>query len=277
MSLFKKLLSRLVENEQTVDGSGFDQYLTQTPRSAHSDFGLFRDDPDQLKRIQAFVNAYLGGSYIEPEAAINLLRSKLNHAGLDFDFNSKTKLSTGSHSFQLNRYGEIFGTTPTHDLLKNGFDKGKEYVPLTLSFTLTGTPTGKMYFTDIQITKSGLIDQAENNTPTPQVEEQYDESGEMLMESKDMGLSVMNMIMKNPKIKTKVIEPVFRSLVVMKGKKKLTHEEATTRLTFAAKSAVRKLAGMGKINKSKVDDALIKRVSNHLMKKFKGMKTLSGE
>lgn len=277
MSLFKKILSRLVENEQTVDGSGFDMYLTKTGRSAHSDYGLFRDDQDQLKRIQAFVNAYLGGSYIEPEAAVNLLRSKLNHAGLDFDFNSKSKLSAGTHSFQLNRYGEIFGTTPTHDLLKNGFDKGKEYVPLNLTFNLMGTPTGKMYFTDIQITKAGMVDQMERETPTPQVEETYDESGEMLMESKDMGLSVMNMIMKNPKIKTKVIEPVFRSLVVLKGKKKLTHEEASTRLSFAAKSAVRKLTAMGKINKNSVNDALIKRVSNHLMKKFKGMKTLSGE
>jgi len=277
MSLFKKIMSRIVENEQTVDGSGFDQHLTQTARSAHSDFGLFRDDPDQLRRLQAFVNAYLGGSYIEPEAAINLLKSKLNHAGLDFDFNSKTKLSPGSHSFQLNRYGEIFGTTPTHDLLKNGFDRGKEYVPLNLSFTLTSTPTGKMYFTDIQITRSGLADQAELKTPTPQVEEQYDETGEMLIESKDMGLSVMNMIMKNPQIKTKVIEPVFRSLVVMKGKKKLTTDEANTRLTFAAKSAIRKLSSMGKINKDKVDNALVKRVSSHLMKKFKGIKTLSGE
>lgn len=277
MSLFKKILSRLVENEQTVDGSGFDHHLINTARSAHSDFGLFRDDPDQLRRLQAFVNAYLGGSYIEPEAAINLLKSKLNHAGLDFDFNSKTKLSTGSHSFQLNRYGEIFGTTPTHDLLKNGFDKGKDYVPLTLTFNLTATPTGKMYFTDINITRSGILDQSETSSPSPQVEESYDESGEMLLESKDIGLSVMNMIMKNPKIKSKVVEPVFRSLLVMKNKKKLTDEELNARLNFAAKSAIKKLSSMGKISKNKIDDNLVKRVAGQLKKKFKGMKTLSGE
>lgn len=277
MSIFKKILNRLVENEQTVDGSGFTKHLTQTGRSAHSDYGLFRDDPDQLRRIQAFVSSFLGGSYIEPEAAICLLKSKLNHAGLDFDFNSKTKLSPGSHRFQLNRYGEIFGTTPTHDLLRSGFDRGKEYVPLILTFSITGTPEGKMYFTDINITRSGIIDQADAQTPTPGVEESYDETGEILIESKDVGLSVMNMIMKNPKIKTKVIEPVFRSLVVMKNKKKLTTDELDSRLSFAAKSAIKKLSTMGKLPKNKVDDNLIKRVSTQLKKKFKGMKTLSGE
>lgn len=270
-------IRKLFENEYVDAGTAFTGYSDLAPRSAHSDFGIFRDDPDQINRINAFVNAYLGGSYIQPESAISLLRSKLNHAGLDFDFNSKMKLGPGNHSFQLNRYGEVFGTTPTHDLLKNGFDRGKDYVPLQLNFELTKTPSGKMYFTSVSVSKSGLADQAERTSPTPQVEEQYDESGEMLIESKDMGLSVMNMIMKNPKIKTKVIEPVFRSLVTMKNKKKLSPEETTSRLMFASKSALKKLAGMGKISNNHINDGLIKRVAGHLTKKFRSIKTLSGE
>ena len=275
MSLFKQILSRLVENEQTPDGSGFDQYLTQTGRSAHSDFGIFRDDPDQLRRLQAFVNAYLGGSYIEPEAAVMLLRSKMNHAGLDFDFNHKTKLTPGNHSFQLNRYGEVFGTTPTHDLLKNGFNRGKDLIPMILTFNLQDTPTGKMYFTDIKVTRSGLADQADAQTPTPQVEEKYDESGNMLIESSNMAASSVRMMMKHPHVKTKVIEPVFKAL--MKSKKKLTPDEVHGRISFVARSGLRKLGKEGKIDSSNIDDKLIKNVTKILHSKFKGMKTLSGD
>ena len=275
MSLFKKILSRLVENEQTPDGSGFEQHLTQTGRSAYSDFGIFRDDPDQLRRMQAFVNAYLGGSYIEPEAAVMLLRSKMNHAGLDFDFNHKIKLTPGNHSFQLNRYGEVFGTTPTHDLLKNGFNRGKDLIPMILTFNLQDTPTGKMYFTDIKVTRSGLADQADAQTPTPQVEEQFNEYGNMLLESSNMAASSVKMMMKHAHVKTKVIEPVFKAL--MKNKNKLSTQEVHGRIAFAARSGLRKLGKEGKIDSSRIDVKLITGVTKILLSKFKGMKTLSGD
>jgi hypothetical protein len=40
---------------------------------------------------------------------------------LDFNFNSNTKLVPGPNQFPLTRFGGTFGTTPEHDLLKDGF------------------------------------------------------------------------------------------------------------------------------------------------------------
>jgi hypothetical protein len=45
----------------------------------------------------------------------------MNIIGLDFDFTPKTKLMPGANVFPLTRYGGTFGTTPEHDLTKDGF------------------------------------------------------------------------------------------------------------------------------------------------------------
>ena len=278
MKNFKNILTNLLENEYVEAGSIFNGYSDPMPRTAHSDHGLFRDDASQFNRINAFVHNFLAGTYLDPRAAIALLRSKLNHAGLDFEFNNTVKLVPGNNSFQLNRFGEKFGTTPTHDLLKQGFDRGIDYLPLSLSFNLSQLPDGKMMFTDIMLSRTGGIqDQISQAFPNQPVEEKYDESGEMLIESSNMSLSIMNMVMKNKEVKTKVLEPVFRSLMTMKAKKKLSKEEAMNRLSFAAKSATRRLVRAGKIKKDHVNDALVGKMASNMYKKFKGMKTLTGE
>jgi hypothetical protein len=278
MKNFKNILNTLLENEYVEAGSVFNGFSDPMPRTAHSDHGLFRDDASQFNRINAFVHNFLSGTYLDPRAAIALLRSKLNHAGLDFEFNNTVKLVPGNNTFQLNRFGEKFGTTPTHDLLKQGFDRGIEYLPLRLSFVLSQMPDGKMMFTDIMLTRTGGVeDQLNQAFPNQPVEEKYDEAGEVLLESSNMSLSIMNMVMKNREVKTKVLEPVFRSLLTMKAKKKLSQEEAMNRLNFAAKSATRRLIRSGKIKKDHVSDTLVSKIASNMYKKFKGMRTLNGE
>jgi len=277
MENIKNLVQLILENEYVDAGTAFNGYNVAIPRSAHSDFGVHRDDFSQVNRIHAFANSFLSGGYLEPQAALVMLKSKLNHAGLDFDFNRKTKLKEGNNAFQLNRYGEIFGTTPTTNLLKDGFDRGTDYIPLQLTFNLTRSPNGKAYFSNIQIGQTGLIDVANMVDPLAPVEEMFDETGEVLVESKDMVGSLTNMIMKNKEIKSKVLEPIFKSLMVTKKKKKLTKDATISRLKFAAKSAVRKLTNMGKIKKGMADDKIIDKLANSLYRKFRTMETLTGD
>ena len=43
-------------------------------------------------------------------------------AGLDFEFNGKTPINVGVVNYlKLTRFGGTFGTTPEHDLMKDGF------------------------------------------------------------------------------------------------------------------------------------------------------------
>ncbi len=236
MTDYKKIINLLLEDTATSLPGAFDGFPSffeneRSMRDAQSDYGLYRSDSSQINRVNAFANSFLSGSYIDPDGALMHLRAKLNHAGLDFDYTRKTKLKEGYNTFLLNRFGEIFGTTPTTNLLKDGFDRGKDYIPLQLSFNLIKAPTGKMYFSQIQIEPTSIMNMANVIAPLSPVEEEvFDESGELLLESKDMVGSVTNMIMKNKEIKTKVLEPIFKSLMSMKRKKKLKIKKVRRKL-----------------------------------------------
>lgn len=122
MKKFKDIIN-LIESE-SFDGGGFGEPFqpTKTTRTAASDFGVHRIENDtQLNRIKAFLSTFAGREYIDPRGALALLRAKMNIMGLDFNFNAKTKLVPGANQFPLTRFGGTFGTTPEHDLLKNGF------------------------------------------------------------------------------------------------------------------------------------------------------------
>jgi len=123
MKKFKQIIA-LVESGEAEDGGGFGEphQPSRTTRSAASDFGAHRIENDtQLNRVKAFLSSFTNREYIEPRGALALLRAKLNILGLDFSFNPKTKLMPGPNLFPLNRFGGTFGTTPEHDLLKDGF------------------------------------------------------------------------------------------------------------------------------------------------------------
>lgn len=118
MKKYKELKKTLMESE-LEDGGALGGYPAQRSRSAHSDYGIHRlDSSEQVQRIQAFLSAFTQREYLEPRAAVSLLRVKLNLAGLDFDFNNKTDLQAGAvNILPLKRFGGTFGksvTTP-HD------------------------------------------------------------------------------------------------------------------------------------------------------------------
>ena len=122
MKKFKQLKTELFESEN-MDGGALGQWPTNGPNSAHSDYGVHRiESEEQVQRLQAFVNSFMKREFLDPRAALSLLRVKLNLAGLDFDFNNKTEVTAERPmAFQLKRFGGTFGTTPTHNLMKDGF------------------------------------------------------------------------------------------------------------------------------------------------------------
>lgn len=140
-----KQLKKLLNEGEYMDGGALGAFPTKnSTRSAYSDEGVYRvEKPEQLQRLQAFLNAFTSKEYLDPRSALSLLRVKLNLAGLDFDFNNKTEIKGNQTiNFKLNRFGGTFGTSPSHDLSK-GFETtdGLES-PLTLIVSLGEAPSG---------------------------------------------------------------------------------------------------------------------------------------
>jgi hypothetical protein len=119
MKRYKELKKQLNESEY-MDGGALGQWPTNAPGSAHSDFGVHRIESDeQIQRLQAFLYTFSNKEYLDPRAALSLLRVKLNLAGFDFDFTNKTEIKPNeTMAFHLKRFGGTFGTTPEHNLLK---------------------------------------------------------------------------------------------------------------------------------------------------------------
>lgn len=122
MKKFKQLKQQLFEGE-LEDGGALGQWPTSAPNSAHSDYGIHRvESEEQIQRLQAFLNSYTKKEFLDPRAALSLLRVKLNLAGLDFDFTNKTEVTAEKPMIlQLKRFGGTFGVTPTTDLTKEPF------------------------------------------------------------------------------------------------------------------------------------------------------------
>lgn len=168
MKSYKQLKKQLNEDAY-MDGGAIGGFPTQnSTRSAFSDYGVHRlDSSEQLQRLQAFLNAFTGREYLEPRAAMSLLRVKLNLAGIDFDFSNKTNLDVnGVNSFTLKRFGGTFGKTPTTPY--NEFettDGFKEFLGhgLNLLISVSVSPSG-LYKLDGKIEGAG-----ETNLDKPKV------------------------------------------------------------------------------------------------------------
>jgi len=157
MKKYKELKTQLNENE-LADGGALGGYPhNKNSRSAFSDYGVHRtENPEQLQRLQAFLNAFTSREYLEPRSALSLLRVKLNLAGLDFDFHGKTDVKFGqTMSFPLKKFGGTFGTSPTHDL-SNGFEvtDGFDGNSLTLVITIRESDSG-LYMLDAKLIGGG--------------------------------------------------------------------------------------------------------------------------
>jgi hypothetical protein len=120
MKTYKELqqtIETLTEGQETVGGAA---------RSAHSNFGVHRvENLTELIRLNSFLKAFTQREFLEPKSAVAQIKHKLNLAGLDFDWNNKSELNIeDTMKLPLNRWGGSFGTTPTHNLLVQGFYTG---------------------------------------------------------------------------------------------------------------------------------------------------------
>ena len=169
MKKFKQLKQQLNEDAY-MDGGALGQWPTpNSTRSAFSDFGVHRvEHQEQLKRIQAFLNAFTSREYLEPRAALSLMRVKLNLAGFDFDFNRKTEILTQTPiAFELKRFGGTFGkslTTP-HDKFDttDGFEGILDGDHLVLSVVIEEAPSG-LYKLNAQIIREKSQENATNKS-----------------------------------------------------------------------------------------------------------------
>lgn len=97
-------------------------------RNALTDFGTFRVEyPRSVRAANAFLGSFSGQTFIEPELTMNVVKTKLNILGLDFEYNGR--LSDGVNMFPLVQWGSptlgVFGTDQfgRRDLSKEGFMK----------------------------------------------------------------------------------------------------------------------------------------------------------
>jgi hypothetical protein len=167
MKKYKELRKQLNEGELT-DGGALGAFPdARGMRSAFSDYGIHRlENEEQVKRLKAFLNAFTGREYLEPRAALSLLRVKLNLAGLDFEFNSKTDLKANTPMiFKLNRFGGTFGTTPTHDL-NQGFETTDGFAGggMALIIKILDSQSG-LYTLDINLTSHNHSSEQGPETP----------------------------------------------------------------------------------------------------------------
>jgi hypothetical protein len=152
MKTYKELSKMLSEmGPEYSDGGGDAQ-------SAMSHYGSHRIEHDEaFGRVNAFLHAMTEREFLDPRGALNLMRTKLNTVGLDFDFNGKVPISNGLKEFKLNRFGGAFGKTldtPYDEFNKTDgiseFNGGKGF---NLNVTCTRGKSG-MYNIDAEITES---------------------------------------------------------------------------------------------------------------------------
>ena len=125
MKKFKQLADQinLHEGEHTFGGGFNNINQNYAAASAYSDEGVYQiEKKSQLNRINAFLDAFSRKEYMDPRAALGMLRAKLNIAGLDFVFDKSSEFNDddpeGQYRFQIKRFGGAFGTTPDHDVNK---------------------------------------------------------------------------------------------------------------------------------------------------------------
>lgn len=150
MKTWKDLCKNIRVEEEIRDESvvmeSEDAPWGQQTRSAHNDYGIHRtEQPSQIHKLNGVLHAFFREEVACPNTAMAVLKNKLNFSGLDFaNRTEKLKLGEGSYSMSLNRFGGTFGTSPTHNLLKDGFEvtDGTNGHPLTLHVHVSPSKTG---------------------------------------------------------------------------------------------------------------------------------------
>lgn len=125
---FKELQKKIINLQEMGGGEHTEGGSLQggDPRSAGNslltDYGAHRLDNDRmLDRLNAFLHAYSGKEFLDPDGALAVLKNKLNIIGLDF---KPTKIGIGMNIIKLYQYGApglgVFGVAKD---LKTDFTK----------------------------------------------------------------------------------------------------------------------------------------------------------
>ena len=272
MKKFKKLLSNLQEaGAQSFGGSVFNGFSDPAPRSALSDKGLHYafKDPEQLARLNAFANSFLGGTYLDPKEPLKELAGRIGQLGLSMKFDNNVQLVVGDNHIPLAVFGDKFGVTPTTDL-SQGFDTGEDYPDMLLCFTLLQTKTGYV-FTDIYVKSQICTDcpqevgSEHDNTHAPTLTIQAVPQNESYITEEKDTARVIELFLSKSAGKT-ILQPIYQSLKSLKKRGKYTKEIATKRFHYAVTSAVRRLSS--KDNIVSLNDEQKNRAANRLLSNF---------
>ena len=272
MKKFKKLLSNLQEaGAQSFGGSVFNGFSDPAPRSALSDKGLHYafKDPEQLARLNAFANSFLGGTYLDPKEPLKELAGRIGQLGLSMKFNNNVKLAVGENHIPLAVFGDKFGVTPTTDL-SQGFDTGEDYPDMLLCFTLLQTKTGYV-FTDIYVKSQICTDCPQevgtetDNTHAPTLTIQAVPQNESYITEEKDTARVVELFLSKSAGKS-ILQPIYQSLKSLKKRGKYTKEIASKRFHYAVTSAVRRLSS--KDNIVSLNDEQKNRAANRLLSNF---------
>ena len=113
--------------EHTEGGSLQGGDPTGSRNSALSDYGTHRlGNNAMLDRVNAFLHAYSGKEFLDPDGALAVIKNKLNIIGLDF---RPVKMDLGTNIIKLYQYGApglgVFGVAKDlkTDLTKEPFSK----------------------------------------------------------------------------------------------------------------------------------------------------------
>ena len=272
MKKFKKLLSNLQEaGAQSFGGSVFNGFSDPAPRSALSDKGLHYafKDPEQLARLNAFANSFLGGTYLDPKEPLKELAGRIGQLGLSMKFDNNVQLVVGDNHIPLAVFGDKFGVTPTTDL-SQGFDTGEDYPDMLLCFTLLQTKTGYV-FTDIYVKSQICTDCPQevgtetDNTHAPTLTIQAVPQNESYITEEKDTARVVELFLSKSAGKT-ILQPIYQSLKSLKKRGKYTKEIASKRFHYAVTSAVRRLSS--KDNIVSLNDEQRNRAANRLLSNF---------
>lgn len=126
-----------------------------------SDFGTHRLEHDHmLDRLNAFLHAYSGKEFLDPEGALAIMKNKLNIIGLDF---KPVKLGMGSNILKLYQYGApgmgVFGVAKDlqTDLTKEPFSATPgldQSFDLNLVISIEKTPSHLVKF-NMKVVRGG--------------------------------------------------------------------------------------------------------------------------
>jgi hypothetical protein len=120
-----------------------------------SDVGTFYiERPDQLQRINNFIEAFLGREFIDPKLALNTLRTRLNTTGIDFSTTPEV-VDEGHLEFEVTRNGGSFGTTPEHNLMKDGFYRDSGVPGMNFTLKADVVTSGGAYRISAEIVPEG--------------------------------------------------------------------------------------------------------------------------